>query len=139
MPRISNSSAQFCSPSDGLRTYDLHGVHVLECAAQGAKLQNDRDAVDLIGAAWEHHASFLVIPAGRLSDDFFRLRTGVAGAIIQKFVNYRLRVAIAGDISRHVNESSAFRDFVVEANRGDQIWFVADLEELVRRLGPDSC
>jgi hypothetical protein len=46
-----------------------------------------------------------------------------------------MRVAIAGDIFRHVNESSAFRDFVYEANRGDQIWFVANIEELGERLG----
>jgi hypothetical protein len=115
-------------------TYELHGVRVLECSSERAQCRTDRDAVELIGAAWEHRASFLVIPIERLADDFFRLRTGVAGAIVQKFVNYRMRVAIAGDISRHVNESSAFRDFVVEANRGDQVWFVANIEELGQRL-----
>jgi archaeosine-15-forming tRNA-guanine transglycosylase len=120
-------------------TYELHGVRVLECSAEGAELRNDRDAIEMIASAWEHRASLLVIPAQRLADDFFRLRTGAAGAIIQKFVNYRLRVAIAGDVSRYVSESSAFRDFVVEANRGDQVWFVANIEELGRRLDPASC
>jgi hypothetical protein len=86
-------------------TYELHGVRVFECSAEGTELRSDRDAVDLIGTAWEHQANVLLIPIERLAEDFFRLRTGVAGAIIQKFVNYRLRVAIAGDISRDVNES----------------------------------
>jgi hypothetical protein len=30
------------------------------------------------------------------------MRTGVAGEILQKSVTYRLRVAIVGDISKHV-------------------------------------
>ena len=69
-------------------------------------------------------------------DDFFQPRTSIAGEIIQKFVTYRRRLAILGEISRHVAESSAFRDFVYEANRGDHVWFVADLEELDQRLAP---
>jgi hypothetical protein len=116
------------------RTYDLHGVRVLECAAEGAQPRGDRDAVELIGAAWEHGARLVVIPAERLGDDFFRLSTRIAGEILQKFVNYRLRVAVLGDISRHMNESSALRDFVHESNRGDQVWFVASFEELDERL-----
>jgi hypothetical protein len=74
-----------------------------------------------------------VAPAQRLTDDFFKLSSGVAGDIVQKFVNYRRRVVIVGDISRHVAGSSALRDFVYEANRDDHIWFVATLEGLERR------
>jgi hypothetical protein len=116
------------------RFYELHGMRIFECAAEGAQLQKDRDAVELVGLAWQHRANFIVIPVERLSDDFFRPKTRVAGEIIQKFVTYHLRVAIVGDISRHVSESSALRDFVYESNRGDQVWFVADLEELAERL-----
>ncbi len=115
-------------------SYDLHGVRVLACAPDGKKLQSDRDAVELIGEAIEHRASLILIPTERLDDDFFRLRTRIAGEMIQKFVNYRLRVAIVGDISGHMEKSSALRDFVYESNRGDQVWFVANLEELDQRL-----
>ncbi len=80
------------------RSYQRHGVRVLECAAEGARLRKDRDAADLIGQAWRHRAGFIVIPA-ELGDDFFRLSTRIAGEIIQKFVIYRLRVPVVGDIS----------------------------------------
>jgi Domain of unknown function (DUF4180) len=116
------------------RSYELHGVRVFACAVEGVELRNDRDAIELISEAWKHRASFLVIPTARLGDDFFRLRTRIAGEIIQKFAQYRLRVAILGDIAPHVNESPTFRDFVYEANRGDQVWFVANPEELSKRL-----
>jgi hypothetical protein len=116
------------------RSYELHGVHLLECSPEGPKLGSDRDALDLISAAWGHHAKFLVIPAERLTDDFFQLKTRVAGEMIHRITLYKMRVAITGDISRHLDESSAFRDFVYEANRGNQVWFVASIEELEERL-----
>lgn len=116
------------------RSYQLHGVRVFECAAEGPPLRSDRDAVDLMSQALEHDARFIVIPAERLSDDFFHLKTRVAGEIIQRFVMYRMRVTIVGDIARHLAESASLRDFVREANRGNQCWFVADLDELSKRL-----
>jgi Domain of unknown function (DUF4180) len=102
------------------------------CASEGKKLRSDRDAVDLIGEA--QGCPSILIPAERLDEDFFRLRTGVAGAFLQKFVTYGRRVAILGDISRYMEESSAWRDFVVEANRGGHVWFVQTIEDLDRRI-----
>ena len=102
------------------------------CPLEGKKLRTGRDATDLISEA--AGADMIVIPVERLDDDFFRLRTGVAGEMVQKFVTYRKRVAIVGDVSAHVNESKPFHDFVYEANRGRDLWFVADREELDRRV-----
>lgn len=112
----------------------LSGVPVLACAPDGPVLRGDRDVVDLIAAALQHGADLVLVPAGRLTDEFFTLRTGLAGEIVQKFVNYRLRLAIVGDISRHVAGSSALRDFVSEANRGNQVWFVGTAQDLDQRL-----
>jgi len=106
---------------------------ILKCAPEGKKLSAEKDVVDLIGEALGQGAWLVVIPAERFEGDFFRLRTGLAGAFLQKFVTYGVRVAILGDISRHLEESSALRDFVYESNRGRQIWFVATEEELRSR------
>jgi len=116
------------------RSYELGGVHVLECATEGPKLQHSRDATDVIARALKQRIPWVVIPVARLGDDFFRLRTGGAGDFIQKFVNYRIHLAIVGDISGYVEASTALRDFVREANRGDQVLFLASVEELVARL-----
>jgi uncharacterized protein DUF4180 len=43
-------------------------------------------------------------------------------------------VVVVGDIAAHVQASTALRDFVYESNRGRQLWFVADEEELDARL-----
>jgi uncharacterized protein DUF4180 len=116
------------------RFYELHGVRVLECAAEETRLRTDRDAVDLIGKSFENRATVIVIPVECFDDDFFRLRTRIAGEIVQKFVNYQRRLVIVGDISRHLDGSSALRAFVNEANRGKDVWFLATREELDRRL-----
>jgi hypothetical protein len=119
------------------KLYELNGVRVLECIADGARLQTYRDAVDLIGKAFENRAQWIVIPVECLEDEFFELKTRIAGELIQKFVQYRRRLAIIGDISRHLAESSALRAFVNEANRGKEVWFVASVAELDRRLAPE--
>ena len=90
--------------------------------------------MDLIGQAMSDGAELVVIPALRLTDEFFSLRTGVAGTIVQKFVNYRMRLAIVGDISAHVAGSTALRDFVAETNRGRQLWFTPTFADLEKRL-----
>jgi hypothetical protein len=117
-----------------LKCYELHGVRVLECDANEKQLRNYSEAVELIGKAFEHRASVILVPAECLDDDFFRLSTRIAGELIQKFVQYRQRLVIVGDISRHLAESSALRAFVLEANRGKEVWFLATREEIDERL-----
>ncbi|UQU64203.1 DUF4180 domain-containing protein [Couchioplanes caeruleus] len=110
------------------------GVPVLVCDAEGAPIAGPQDALDLIGAAYAG-AEVVAIPAERLHASFYRLSTGVAGEIMQKFVNYRIRLAVVGDISAHVAESGALRDLIRETNKGKQVWFVKDFQELDERLG----
>ena len=116
------------------RTTDRHGVRTVECAPDGPPLRSDRDVTDLIGHALSGGAELVAISAQRLGAGFFTLRTGVAGQVVQKFVNYRLRLAIVGDISADLERSAALRDYVSESNRGHHVWFVPDLAALDARL-----
>ena len=118
--------------SDTLTT--IYGVQVLACAPDGEKLKSERDALELIGDAMSSGAELILVPVERLEEDFFQLKTGLAGQITQKFVTYRRRLVILGDISQHVAQSRAFRDFVYETNRGNQVWFMTNLQELGDRL-----
>lgn len=111
-----------------------NGVVVLLCGEDGPALADHQDAADLVGQALGGGADLIVVPVARLDGRFFDLRSGLAGAVAQKFVNYRIRLAVVGDIAPHLAASSALRDFVREANRGRQLWFVADLAELDARL-----
>ncbi|HET6652352.1 MAG TPA: DUF4180 domain-containing protein [Nocardioides sp.] len=92
------------------------------------------DVVDLVGNASYQGVAWVAVPADLLPADFFRLRTGFAGEVMQKFVNYRVGLAVVGDISAHTQESTALADLVRESNAGTQIWFLPDLATLEGRL-----
>lgn len=113
---------------------ERRGVPVLVCSEVGAAIASAQDALDLIGAAFSR-ADVVAVPVGRFDARFFTLRSGLAGEIMQKFINYRIRLAIVGDVSAHVAASTALRDLVSESNQGGQVWFVSDLYELDIRLG----
>lgn len=112
----------------------LGGVAVHVCPVDGPKLDGERAAADIIGDLFGSGAQVVAIPVARLGEGFLTLRTRIAGEVIQKFVNYGLRVAFVGDISEAVAGSDALRDFVRESNRGRHVWFVADLAELAAKL-----
>ncbi|MFD3696988.1 DUF4180 domain-containing protein [Streptomyces sp. NPDC058646] len=114
----------------------IHDVPVLMCGSEGALIRGEGDALDLIGNAMYQGAQWIALPAERFDDTFFQLRSRVAGDVVQKFVNYRVGLAVLGDISRHTEASPALRDFVRECNRGRQTWFLADAAELQDRLKP---
>ena len=116
-----------------------HGVTVFDCPPDGPVIRTGQDALDLIvGDALYQGAGLVAVPVDRLDAGFFTLASGIAGEIVQKFVNYRLRLAVVGDIGPHLDRSSALRDFVRESNRGRQTWFVADLAELDERLAAEA-
>jgi hypothetical protein len=108
---------------------------VMILPAQGPALATADEMVDLIGDAMFGGVAWMVLPQERLGDDFFWLRTGIAGEVAQKFVNYRVGLVVLGDITRFTEASPSLRDFVRETNAGRQLWFVRDRAELDARLG----
>ncbi|MEU6892631.1 DUF4180 domain-containing protein [Streptomyces sp. NPDC046557] len=119
---------------------EQHGVPVLVCDAEGARIATEQDALDhLIGSAFQNPDVVAVaVPTARFDDRFFDLSTGLAGAIMQKFVTYRLRLVIVGDLSPHLRSGTALRDLVREANRGPHVWFLPDLAALTARLALEA-
>lgn len=106
----------------------------LKIPDEGPLLADAADARDLLGQLWGTGADTVAVPVGRFAPEFFDLSTRVAGDIAQKFVDYRVRLAVVGDVSGYEERSSAFRDWVRESNRGDHVWFVADDATLEARL-----
>lgn len=107
-------------------------VYVLDDA--GPRIATADDIVAILGDVLASGAETVVIPVPRLAPDFFVLRTGLAGAVVQKLVNYRRRVVVLGDVSATVAHSTAFADWVRESNRRSELWFVRDLAELETKL-----
>lgn len=65
-------------------------------------------------------------------EEFFDLKTGLLGEILQKFANYRCKLAIMGDFSTYASKS--LRDFIYECNSGKDIFFVENIESAKEKL-----
>jgi hypothetical protein len=115
---------------------DIGGVRALVLADDGPQIAKPADASDVIGAAMSARVLLAVVPISRLSLEFFRLASGLAGEVLQKFVNYQIRIALLGDIAAHLEASNALRDFVRESNRGTSVWFLPDIAALEAKLRP---
>ena len=116
----------------------LHGKRALVYAADGPLLRKGQDASDLISEARSADATIAVLPTARLDPAFFDLKTGIAGEMVQKFVNYGLKVAIVGDTSELAAKSKALHDFIYESNRRGSVWFLTNQQELDERLSRDA-
>lgn len=113
---------------------ELAGERVLRYGAGDGPVDSERRASDLIGDALGEGIGVVAVPVDLLPADFYQLRTGLAGVIAQKLANYRITLAVVGDITAHLAASNALRDWVREANRSEEVWFVASDDELAARL-----
>ncbi|HHW00954.1 MAG TPA: DUF4180 domain-containing protein [Clostridiaceae bacterium] len=96
-------------------------------------IKDAQSALDLIAAVqYETDCDKLIVHKSCVADDFFVLSTGVAGEILQKFINYRKKIAIVGDYSKYT--SKALKDFIYECNKGNSIYFVPSVDEALLKL-----
>lgn len=117
-----------------MTTIEHNGLVLLELPEDGPLLATEQDAVDMIGDTYGTGADMIVVPITRLDPGFLDLRSGIAGVFFQKMQNYRLRLAIVGDIAAQTAASTALRDFVFETNKHGNHLFAPDREALLARL-----
>lgn len=92
-----------------------------------------QSAIDLLmSAQYDVGSKNIVIPKQLIVEDFFVLSTGLAGEILQKYVNYGGRMAIYGDYSRYT--SKPLKDFMYESNKGRDFFFVSTRDEAIAAL-----
>jgi len=115
--------------------FEMHteqGVTIAEIVSGEVVLSTPQDALDLFSNFYPEHVDGVVVHEHNLSPAFFQLRTRVAGEILQKFVNYGVKLAIVGDFSRY--DSKALADFIYESNQGRHFFFAATHAEALSRL-----
>ena len=90
------------------------------------------DILDSMADARFNGSDRMIIHEKSFHPDFFELKTKVAGEILQKFSNYRMRLAIIGDFSGF--KSKSLKEFIRESNRTGIINFVGSLDEALLKL-----
>jgi hypothetical protein len=96
-------------------------------------IQDVQSALDLVATVqYETDSNRIIVHKSLFSEQFFDLKTRLAGEVLQKFINYYMKVAIIGDFS--VYSSQSLKDFIYECNKGNDIFFLPTEEEAIERL-----
>lgn len=110
-----------------------NGVDIAVITGEETLITDTGSALELaMSARYETGADRLAIDKAVIAEDFFILSTGVAGEILQKFINYHVKAAIWGDYTRYT--SKPLKDFIYESNNGRDFFFVETQEEAIRKL-----
>jgi Domain of unknown function (DUF4180) len=115
-----------------LKIQKLGQLVVAEVLPDNIKINNLDDFIDILGNAYYLGAEMILISKNNISDDFFDLKTGLAGEILQKFSNYRQKLAILGQFSEV--KSKSLKDFIFESNKTGRILFLENKEQLIELL-----
>ncbi|MNS85142.1 hypothetical protein D3C72_1189980 [compost metagenome] len=92
-----------------------------------------QSALDLMATVrYEADSNRIILHKRAICEEFFDLKTRLAGEILQKFVNYQTKIAIVGDFSTY--SSKSLRDFIYECNNGTDIFFVWSEDEAINKL-----
>ena len=110
-----------------IETHNINNTKIAEIITDDIVLKTTEDGLDLLGNLYYQGFDKIIIKEKNITPDFFVLKNGIAGEILQKFSQYRMPLAIVGDFSKFTSKSIA--DFIYESNKGKQISFVASVEE----------
>lgn len=99
-------------------------------------IKDVQSAIDFImSVKYETNCSKIALNKSAIIEDFFILSKGLAGEILQKFINYRIKFAIIGDYSKYT--SKPLKDFIYESNNGKDIFFVTSEDEAIKMLSKE--
>ena len=111
---------------------EIEGKKYIELISTTEPLSTENDALDLIALCWEHEANALMIHYATFSEDFFKLKTKVAGNIIQKFINYGIKAATI--IPQETIQKGRFKEMAMETNKGNHFRLYESKEEAEKWL-----
>jgi len=113
-----------------VKTYLVGGVKIAEIVSDQIIIKGSEDILDLIGNLYYQDFDKIIIYEENITPDFFDLKTGIAGEILQKFSNYRMSLVIVGDFAAY--QSKSLKDFIYESNKRGQINFIATISEALK-------
>jgi hypothetical protein len=115
-----------------IKFHDLSGLQIAEVTDADYRISNVQEAVDLLGDLYFNNCCRVILHECNFHPDFFKLHTGLAGDVLQKFSNYKCRISIVGNFSKYTSKS--LQDFIRESNKGNRVFFVPDIDEALMRL-----
>lgn len=111
----------------------IKGISIAVIHSDTPVITDAQSALDLMASLrYNDECDRIAVSKQAVTEDFFKLSTGVAGEILQKFINYSMKIAIIGDFSEY--KSKPLKDFIHECNCGNDIFFVSDEQTALNKL-----
>ncbi|HPA92332.1 MAG TPA: DUF4180 domain-containing protein [Petrotogaceae bacterium] len=109
------------------------GINIAMVENEDILIKDVQSALDLaVNILYEYDCSRIIIRKELVIRDFFILSSRLAGDILQKYSNYKIKIAIVGDYSKYT--SKPLKDFIYESNKGKDFFFVSTVEEAIDKL-----
>ena len=115
-----------------IEAHNLNDTKIAEITSDETIICTTEDGLALLGNVYYQGFDRIVLNEKNITPDFFDLKNGIAGEILQKFSTYRVRLAIVGDFTKYTSKSLS--DFIYESNKGRQINFVNSTTEALKIL-----
>lgn len=112
---------------------NVNDVTIAVVSSSEILITDVQSALDLMATVrYEADCDRIIVSQSAICEDFFDLSTRLAGDILQKFINYQLKIAIVGDFS--VYSSKSLKDFIYECNHGKDVFFLSDEKQAIEKL-----
>ncbi|EOP40652.1 DUF4180 domain-containing protein [Bacillus cereus] len=111
----------------------IGGINIAVVRNDTVLISDVQSALDLMATVqYEADSKRIAINKSLISESFFDLKTRLAGDILQKFINYSVKIAIIEDFSMYTSKS--LKDFIYECNKGKDIFFLATEQQAIEKL-----
>lgn len=109
--------------------YNENGIPIAIIEENEFFINDIQDAIDLIGNLFFEGINHFILFENQITPEFFNLKSGIAGEILQKFTTYNIKLAVVGNFDKF--QSKSLNDFIFESNKRKQIIFVETEKEAI--------
>lgn len=95
-----------------------NNIKYLEFKNGGEKLSSEKSGLEVVNSCFETGIKQIMLHEEMISPVFFDLKTGLAGFVLQKFINYHIKAALVmKDDSKLIGR---FKEMADESNKRDE-------------------
>ncbi len=115
-----------------IKKHTITEIDIAEIIADEVLIRSAEDGTDLLGNIYYNDFGKVILHEHQFTPDFFNLKNGLTGEVLQKFSTYRVKLAIVGNFSKYDRQS--MKDFINESNKIGHVNFVSSVTDAIERL-----
>lgn len=116
-----------------IKVINKDNANIAVISSDDVIINNAQDALDLmVLVRYDHNCDKIIINKKNITEDFFELKNGIAGEIMQKYTNYQMALAIVGEFEQYT--STSLKSLIYESNKGNKIIFKSTETEAIESI-----